>query len=160
MRQRLFIVGAAAVTCALVFACTPVFDAGVRGRADQPEQRPVSSRADQLLSRAIALAETDHSSSGPSRLAHLKMTEAAADQIAQGNLERAVDLLERALAIEGRVGFAYFYLARAHLALGSASQSLEFNRRAAALLPNDRELARELRDQREAARAMLAETRR
>ncbi len=140
-------------------SCTQVLEVREADRGDQLEPRPVSSRADLLLEQAIAVAQADRSSSGPSRLAHLKMTERAAAQIAEGKLERAVDLLERALAIEGRDGFAYFYLARAHLALGSARQSLEFNRRAAALLPTDRELSRELRQQREAARALLASAR-
>ena len=53
--------------------------------------------------------------------------------------ERALDLLERAIAIDSRTGFAYLYLGYLYMQRGRVEQALVFIDRSATLLPEDRE---------------------
>ncbi|RMD83721.1 MAG: hypothetical protein D6815_05790 [Candidatus Dadabacteria bacterium] len=91
------------------------------------------------------------------RLAHLRLTQDALEQIDRGHLRRASDLLERAIAADGETGFAYLYLGKLYLDRGLTEEGLLLLERAAALLPRDRELERELRRLRAQAGESLTE---
>jgi Flp pilus assembly protein TadD len=93
-----------------------------------------------LLDRAILVTERARQSGGAidsAMLAHLRMTRQARDLIAAGDIERAADLLERAIAINDGAGFGYLYLGYVHLRAGRRDQADVFLDRAAALLPPD-----------------------
>jgi len=120
----------------------PGRDAEVAG----PQRSPLP-RAEELLDRDLGRSEADVDAGyavNTNRLAHLRMTRAALDQIEAGDDQRAFDLLERAIAIDGRTGFAYLYLGYVHLRHGQADQASVFLDRASALLPADERLAAEV----------------
>lgn len=73
----------------------------------------------------------------PADLASLRMTAEARDLIRAGNVERARDLLDRALELDGRNGFAYLYLAYANHLSGRFDQAASFAERAGRYLPRD-----------------------
>lgn len=109
-----------------------------------------------LLERAIAAAEQASVRGAPvddAVVTHLRMTRSARDLMATGELERAADLLERAIAIDEGEGFGYLYLGYLHLTAGSSEQAGVFLDRAASLLPPDGALEVELDALRRSARA-------
>jgi tetratricopeptide (TPR) repeat protein len=87
----------------------------------------------------------------PSRLASLRMTRSAVALIDEGSVERALALLERALAIDGSTGFPYLYIGYIHLQAGRTAQALTFIERGAALMPLYAPLENELQALRLAA---------
>jgi len=100
-----------------------------------------------LLDRAIAQAERAERTGetiGASLIAHLRMTRSARDLIATGDTERALDLLERAIAIDDGAGFGYLYLGYLHLQGGRPEQAHVFFDRARALAPADPALHSEI----------------
>lgn len=103
----------------------------------------VLDRADLVLKAAIARAQYD--SSGATDLTHLRMTAAARDLIAAGNTERALDLLERAISVDGSEGFAYLYLGYVYVHRGDLQRASGFLQQAARLLPPDAALRDEVR---------------
>lgn len=111
----------------------------------QQERNPgpvVLDRADLVLKAATARAE--RSGASATRLTHLRMTEAARGALADGSTERALDLLERAIAIDGREGFAYLYLGYAYVRRGEVERAREFLEQAGRLLPPDPALGQEV----------------
>ena len=52
---------------------------------------------------------------GAASLASLKITQSAVEHLEQREQQRALDLLERAIAIDGGNGFAYLYIGYIHL---------------------------------------------
>lgn len=110
----------------------------------QPSEGPVVlERGDLVLKAAIARAQ--YGGSDPTRLTHLRMTEAARDLIAQDATERALDLLERAIAVEGSEGFAYLYLGYVYVRRGDMRRASGFLEQAGRLLPPDPQLRDEVR---------------
>ncbi|MEE8312255.1 MAG: hypothetical protein V3R77_08355 [Candidatus Binatia bacterium] len=95
-----------------------------------------------------------------SRLASLRMTRSAAVLIEEGSVERALALLERALAIDGSTGFPYLYIGYIHLQAGRTVQARTFIERGAALMPLYPPLENELQALRLAARVEDAAVRR
>ncbi len=87
----------------------------------------------------------------PTRAAHLRMTTAALDYIEAGDTEHALDLLERAISVDGTVGYAFVYLGYIHAREGRTEQAQAFVDRATGLLPDDPALDRELVELRSSA---------
>jgi len=75
-----------------------------------------------------------HDDTPASRAAALRLTEQARGLIASGAEPRAIELLERAVAIDARVPYAYYFLAEAHYAAGRPALARSFLDRAAQLL--------------------------
>ena len=65
------------------------------------------------------------------------MTDAARGLIAEGSTERALDLLERAIAVDGSEGFAYLYLGYVYVRRGDLRRASGFLEQARRLLPPD-----------------------
>jgi Flp pilus assembly protein TadD len=72
------------------------------------------------------------------------MTEYARTLIADGNTERALDVLERAIAVDGSEGFAYLYLGDVYVHRGDLQRASGFLQQARRLLPPDPALRDEL----------------
>ncbi len=109
----------------------------------RPEGPVVLQRADLVLSAAISRAE--YEGAPATQLTHLRMTAAARNALAEGNTERALDLLERAIAVDGSEGFAYLYLGHVYTRRGDFERSIGFLQQARRLLPPDPALRDELR---------------
>ena len=73
----------------------------------------------------------------PAELAGLRLTAEARNLLGRGLPESAVDLLERAIALSGRNGFAYLFLAYAHHQLGRPGRAAGFVESAGQYLPVD-----------------------
>jgi Flp pilus assembly protein TadD len=108
----------------------------------RPEGPVVLERGDLVLSAAVARAQ--HSGSTSTRITHLQMTEYARTLIADGNTERALDVLERAIAVDGSEGFAYLYLGYVYVHRGDLQRASGFLQQARRLLPPDPALRDEL----------------
>jgi len=100
-----------------------------------PEGPAVLRRGDLVLGAAIARA--DYAGASATRLTHLRMTAAARNAVAEGNTERALDLLERAIAVDGGEGFAYLYLGHIYTRRGDLERASGFLQQARRLLPPD-----------------------
>ena len=87
----------------------------------------------------------------PTRAAHLRMTTAALDYIDAGDTEHALDLLERAISVDGTVGYAFVYIGYIHAREGRTEQAQAFIDRATGLLPIDPALDQELAEVRSSA---------
>ncbi len=88
----------------------------------------------------------------PAAVAALRMTAEARDLLERGQPEQALDLLERAIGMDGRNGFAYLYLAHLYHRQGRYEQGRVFAQRARQYLPRDAYVLGEL----EGLRASLA----
>lgn len=95
----------------------------------------VLERGDLVLLAAVARAQQIGST--PSRLTHLRMVAHARSLIAEGNTERALDELERAIAVDGSEGFAYLYLGYVYVRRGNLQRATGFLEQARRLLPPD-----------------------
>jgi hypothetical protein len=80
----------------------------------------------------------------PKRLASLRVTAEGRDLLARGAVDRAMDRLERAVAMDGRNGFAWMYLAFANHRRASFDQGLEQAAAARRYLPADAHVLGEL----------------
>lgn len=109
-------------------------------RGPLPETRKRLDRA--LLDAESALA--DGIPLRPARVAHLRMTTAALNSIDAGNLEHALDLLERAVSVDGTAGYAFAYLGYLYAESGRADQALAFVDQALSLLPPEPAVSGEL----------------
>ncbi|MFT4570104.1 MAG: tetratricopeptide (TPR) repeat protein [Hyphomicrobiaceae bacterium] len=109
------------------------------------------------LDRRVRDVATDLASAAPrhppAELASLRLSQRARDLIDAGRPETAVDLLERAIAMYGRDGFAYLYLAYAHHQLGRPAIASGFAGRAEQALPANRFILGELAGLRASIRA-------
>ncbi len=117
---------------------------------EQParRQRPPLWRALELLDDALAEGEWRLMQGLPvpsSRMTHLRLTRSAADLFDRGKGARAAGLLEQAIAADSHEGFAYLYLGKFYLESGRRDEGALLLERAAALLPDDTELARQVR---------------
>ncbi len=104
-------------------------------------------RAAQLIERDIRRLEELGGAATvgqPQRLASLRLTSRAVGHLRDGDNHRALDVLERAISIDGAVGFAYLFMAAAHYNLGDVTRAAGFIERAMPLLPDDRALHEEL----------------
>jgi Flp pilus assembly protein TadD len=72
------------------------------------------------------------------------MTTAALNSIDAGNLEHALDLLERAVSVDGTAGYAFAYLGYLYAESGRADQALAFVDQALSLLPPEPAVSGEL----------------
>jgi len=140
-RAALVRLAALVLTAALAAACsaTDSHDLSAVGEQAQAPIGPLPG-ARRTLDRRIADGEYALATGVPvdsARLAHLRMTRAAVEMMDAGEDERAMDLLERAISVDGRTGFAYLYLGYLHLRQGRVQQAEVFLDRAAALLPSD-----------------------
>jgi Flp pilus assembly protein TadD len=111
----------------------------------------VLERADLVLKAAIARAE--YGADSATRLTNLRMTDAARRTLVEGATERALDLLERAIAVDGREGFAYLYLGYIYVRRGEVDRAREFLDQAERLLPPDAQLGQEVAHLRDLAGA-------
>jgi Tfp pilus assembly protein PilF len=71
------------------------------------------------------------------RAAALRRTEQARGMLAAGEEARAIELLERAIAIDARTPYAHYFLAEAHYAAGRPTLARPFLDRAAQLLSGE-----------------------
>ena len=85
-------------------------------------------------------------------LASLRITRSAVEHLEQREPQRALDLLERAIAIDGDNGFAYLYIGYIHLEDGRPDRALPFIERGAMLMPDEPALQKEVRALRLAAK--------
>ncbi len=111
---------------------------------DYQEEASQGDRADQLLRAEIEYLEAAGPGSDGQRLTALRLTSEAWDFAAAGDEREALELLERAVAIDGSSGFAYLYLARLHYRATAYGAAEQFLARARPLLPPDRRLNRAL----------------
>ena len=99
-------------TTAPVAERPPVQTARVRPpapRAPPAPAHPPATRADDGPLTAKIDAATP-----PGRAAALRLTEEGRQRLAAGDRARAIEILERAVAVDARVPYAYFFLAKAH----------------------------------------------
>jgi tetratricopeptide (TPR) repeat protein len=149
--RRTLLVLATVVAAASASSCSGPWQWGGEPGAHTLKEAPTSGplpAATAVLDDLIAAGERAQRISGrgvdPKRMAHLHMTRAARDLMADGRTERARDMLERAIAVDGREGFGYLYLAELHLEAGRPEQARVFLDRAVALLPPDSRLSAEI----------------
>jgi tetratricopeptide (TPR) repeat protein len=62
----------------------------------------------------------------PQRAASLRLTEEGKKLLDSGDATRALNRLERTIAVDSTNGYGYFYLAKAHYKLGRYRESLNF----------------------------------
>jgi len=129
-----------AAYCALSLICFACSLPPSGERIDPGKRIYVLPGADEALDRAVANAESAGPQADPSRLASLRLTREAKDMIADGQTDRALDQLERAIEQNGDQGFSYLYLAHLYIESGDVSQGLVLLDRAEALLPHSRKL--------------------
>jgi tetratricopeptide (TPR) repeat protein len=106
-------------------AGAPVEVARSRPPAPPVPARPPATRADDGPLTAKIDANT---SAG--RTAALRLTEEGRQRLASGDSARAIELLERAVAVDARVPYAYFFLAKAHAEAGHRELAHRFLDRA------------------------------
>ena len=87
----------------------PVQTARARPPAPPAPARPPATRADDGPLTAKIDAGTP-----AGRSAALRLTEEGRQRLTAGDTGRAIELLERAVAVDARVPYAYFFLAKAH----------------------------------------------
>lgn len=87
--------------------------------------RPTATRADDGPLTAKIDAATP-----AGRGAALRLTEEGRQKLANGETARAIDLLERAIAVDQRVPYTYFFLAKAHAEAGHRELAHRFLDRA------------------------------
>jgi hypothetical protein len=90
-------------------ARAPVEVARARPPAPPPPSLPAATRADDGPLTAKIDANTPAGWS-----AALRLTEEGRRRLAAGDPPRAIELLERAIAVDARVPYAYYFLAKAH----------------------------------------------
>ena len=154
----------ASVLCAvLVSACaTAPAPAPPPMPADATSYGPLPETGRMLSVRLAEVEESGELGAGvaTSRLASLRMTRSAVALIDAGSTERALELLERALTIDGSTGFPYLYIGYIHLQAGRTAQARAFIERGAALMPSYAPLDDELQALRLAAHVDDAAVRR
>lgn len=84
----------------------------------------------------------------PRMLASLELTQQAKIFIAKNQIDRAISVLEKAIALEPANGQNYFYLAEAWLLKGNLYQALNFNELAEIHFKSDENWERRIHDQR------------
>ena len=127
----------------------PYGEAQTHGPAFGPLPATGHALQQHLVAVEVALEQgvpVDHSG-----LAALRMTRSAVELIDENATERALDQLERAIAIDGRSGFPYIYIGYLHLQQGRPDQASAFIERAAVLLPSSPALDAEVQSLRLAA---------
>lgn len=84
--------------------------------APQPVHPPAPAPARQPATRADdgPLTAKIDAATPAGRSAALRLTEEGRQRLAAGDPARAIELLERAVAVDARVPYAYFFLAQAH----------------------------------------------
>jgi len=85
-------------------------------RAVRPDTAPLTAKIDPATPAGRAAA--------------LRLTEQGRRELAAGAVERAIQLFERAIAVEARVPYAYYLLAEAHRRAGRPRLALSFLDRA------------------------------
>jgi tetratricopeptide (TPR) repeat protein len=94
--------------------------------------RPAATRADDGPLTAKIDAATP-----AARSAALRLTEEGRQRLAAGDPNRAIELLERAVAVDARLPYAYYFLAKAHADAGHGALAHRFCDRAAQKLANE-----------------------
>ncbi|MEO6029827.1 MAG: tetratricopeptide repeat protein [Candidatus Binatia bacterium] len=110
----------------------PVEVARARPPAPPAPARPAATRADD----APLTAKIDNATPA-GRSAALRLTEEGRQRLAAGDAPRAIDLLERAIAVDARVPYAYYFLAKAHADLHHPALAHRFLDRADQKLANE-----------------------
>jgi tetratricopeptide (TPR) repeat protein len=110
----------------------PVEEARARPPAPPAPARPPATRADD----GPLTAKID-SATPAGRAAALRLTEEGRQKLAAGEPARAIDLLERAVAVDARVPYPYYFLAKAHAELHHAALAQRFLDRAEQKLANE-----------------------
>jgi len=107
-----------------------------------------------LLVNACAIQTPKQTSGGPA-----ETLIAQADQfVANGDNSQAIALLDRAVRIEPRNGYAWLHLARLHFASGDLNKAEQFARRAMQVAGGDKALLRESQAMIEKIRLQSRET--
>ena len=157
------------VAASLVALCVAAGACGAPATRPVPEPPPVESagplpRTGLALEEVLAaLTDAERAGTAPAprqagagvgaaSLASLKITQSAVEHLEQREPQRAPDLLERAIAIDGGNGFAYLYIGYIHLEDGRPDRALPFIERGAMLMPDDPALQNEVRALRLAAK--------
>jgi tetratricopeptide (TPR) repeat protein len=111
---------------------SPVEVARARPPAPPAPARPPATRADDGPLTAKIDAATP-----AGRAAALRLTEEGRQRLAAGEPARAIDLLERAIAVDARAPYAYYFLAKAHAELRHAALAQRVLDRAEQKLANE-----------------------
>ncbi len=90
-----------------------------------PPSRPAATRADDGPLTAKIDAATP-----AGRSAALRLTEEGRQRLASGDPARAIELLERAVSVDARVPYTYYFLAKAHAEAGHRELAHRFLDRA------------------------------
>jgi tetratricopeptide (TPR) repeat protein len=98
-------------------------------RARPPESLPPASRPAATRADSGPLTAKIDGTTPASRSAALRLTEEGRRQIAT-NPARAIELLERAVTVDARVPYAYYFLAEAHAQAGQPALAFRFLDRA------------------------------
>jgi tetratricopeptide (TPR) repeat protein len=106
-------------------------------RTRPPAPPPVPARPPATRSDDGPLTAKIDSATPAGRAAALRLTEEGRQRLAAGDPARAVDLLERAITVDARVPYAYYFLAQAHADLQHTALAQRFLDRAAQKLANE-----------------------
>jgi len=97
--------------------------APTRPAATRPDDGPLTAKID--------------ASTPAARSAALRLTEEARQRLAAGDTNRAIELLERAVTVDARLPYPYYFLAKAHADAGHAALAHRFCDRAAQKVANE-----------------------
>jgi tetratricopeptide (TPR) repeat protein len=100
--------------------------------APAPPARPAATRADDGPLTAKIDATTP-----AARSAALRLAEEGRQRLAAGDPNRAIEILERAVAVDARVPYSYYFLAAAHADAGHTALAHRFLDRAAQKLAGE-----------------------
>lgn len=124
--------GQARVVSPRAQASAPVEVARARPPTPPVPARPAATHADDGPLTAKIDATTP-----ASRNAALRLTEEARQRLAAGEPARAIELLERAVAVDARVPYTYYFLAKAHAEAQHPALAYRFLDRAEQKLANE-----------------------
>ena len=141
--RRLVIAGLLAVAFAGCAATAPARRRAATAAAPRPAERapvetararppapPVPPRAPATRADDGPLTAKIDSATPAGRSAALRLTEEGRQRLAAGDAARATELLERAVAVDAHVPYAYFFLAQAHAEEGHRALAYRFLDRA------------------------------
>jgi hypothetical protein len=101
-----------------------------RARPPEPPAPPVSARPAATRADDGPLTAKIDAATPAGRSAALRLTEEGRQRLAAGDSARAIELLERAVAVDARVPYTYYFLAVAHADAGHPALAHRFLDRA------------------------------
>lgn len=104
--------------------------APVQTARERPPAPPAPARTPATRADDGPLTAKIDASTPAGRSAALRLIEEGRQRLAAGDAARAIELFERAIAVDARVPYAYFYLAKAHAQAGHRALAYRFLERA------------------------------